>query len=325
MNTNPLISVVLPVYNRHEYLSLAVKSVLEQSYPNWELIIADDGSDSSTQDLLRDLANDPRIKLYFNPSNLGLFRNLNQAICRSNGEYIVLLCSDDFLLPDCLKTGLDLLQQYKTEFLLSAFKVVGGDGQERLSASMLYYDLFMEQPLQVSEPESSLKLLLKYGSINGNLSGMFFTRNLYNLAGGFRESSCQTADWEWVYEAARHHPILLSKIPIAIVRFHEKQLSGVNFGNLRNSLEVAETVQKLLNDPYLKQLPESKQWAQYTMHHHLWYGLKLALKGDITKFLTLARTVHQTTGLWGTFSALLRNFPRRWNAYQNKTYMLPPY
>ncbi|MBW4583131.1 MAG: glycosyltransferase [Tildeniella nuda ZEHNDER 1965/U140] len=320
-----LVSVILPVYNRPEYLAQAIESVVGQDYPNWELIISDNASDTPTKELLKKFEQHPKVKIYYNSRNLGLFRNLNQAIHHSLGDYVVLLCSDDLLLPHCLSMGLSLLQQHKAEFLLSALQTLQGGRQQSVSSSQLHYDLFMKEQLKLFDSYSALELLLKYGSINGNLTGMFFAQNLYKSVGRFRECSYHTADWEWVYEAVRRHPVLLSKMPIATIRVHEKQLSAADLGNLRNSLEVAEIVKKLLDDPYLKQQSESIKWAQYIMQDHLWHGLKLALRGDMPKFLTLAQVVHQTTGLWGTFSSLLENFPRRWDAYQKKTYMLPPY
>ena len=69
-NHEPLVSVVLPVYNRPEYLSKAIDSVLNQTYKKWELIIADDASDKETRELYRKYSSIPQIKVYSNSKNL---------------------------------------------------------------------------------------------------------------------------------------------------------------------------------------------------------------------------------------------------------------
>jgi glycosyltransferase involved in cell wall biosynthesis len=321
----PLISIILPVYNRLEYLSQAIDSVLNQTYNNWELIIADDASDVATQEFLNRYDRVSNIKVYSNPQNLGLFSNLNQGIRRSQGKYILLLCTDDFLLPECLQTSLSLLEAHQDSGLvLSAFRSVDAEGRELPSGAIYYYDRFLSKPLQLLKSEEVLPLLLKYGSINGNLSGMFFTRSLYERVGGFREDSIQIADWEWLYRVAKQSSILMSKTPVAVVRSHPRQLSAVNFKNLRNSLEVIEMVGILLRDPQLAKLESASQSALHIMQFHLWYAFKFALKGYWQQALTIAKEIERVTGFFNTFWAMLQWLPQRWQVYQEKSFPLPP-
>jgi glycosyltransferase involved in cell wall biosynthesis len=321
----PLISIILPVYNRLEYLSQAIDSVLNQTYKNWELIIADDASDDNTKKFLNRYDQFSNIKIYSNPQNLGLFPNLNLAIRQSQGEYILLLCTDDFLLPECLHSSLSLLETNQdTGLVLSAFKAVDAEGRELPSGNIYYYDQFLSKPLQLLRSEEVLPLLLKYGSINGNLSGMFFTRSLYERVGGFREDSVQVADWEWVYRVAKQSSILMSKTPVAVVRSHAQQLSAVNFKSFRNSLEVIEMVGILLRDPQLAELESAFQWALHIMQFHLWYAFKFLFKGYWQQALTVARAIDKVTGFVYTLWAMLRWLPQRWQVYQQKSFPLPP-
>ena len=101
----PLISVVLPTYNTPtEYLAECIDSVLDQSYPKWELCIADDASsDPSVRRMLMDYAErDPRIKVKFRDQNGHISAATNSAIELANGEYIALLDHDDILWPNAL-------------------------------------------------------------------------------------------------------------------------------------------------------------------------------------------------------------------------------
>jgi glycosyltransferase involved in cell wall biosynthesis len=321
----PLISIILPVYNRLDYLTQAINSVLNQTYQNWELIIADDASDDNTKEFFNRYDRVSNIKVYSNPQNLGLFSNLNQAIKRSQGQYILLLCTDDFLLPECLQTSLSLSEAYRDAGLvLSAFKSVDAEGKELPSGAIYYYDRFLSKPLQLLKSEEVVPLLLKYGSINGNLSGMFFTRSLYERVGGFREDSVQIADWEWVYRVAQQSSILISKTPVAVVRSHPQQLSSVNFKNLRNSLEVIEMVGILLRDPQLAKTESASQWALHIMQFHLWYAFKFALKGYWQQAWTIVKAIDELTGFVNTFWAMLLWLPQRWQVYQQESFALPP-
>jgi glycosyltransferase involved in cell wall biosynthesis len=110
MSEKPSVSVILPVYNRHKYLGKAIDSVLRQTYRNWELIIADDASSQETQNFLQQYTNIPKVRIEYNPQNLGLFANLNKAMSSCKSDYILFLCSDDFLMENCLEINIDLIQ-----------------------------------------------------------------------------------------------------------------------------------------------------------------------------------------------------------------------
>lgn len=103
--TWPLLTVAIPVYNTDEpYLEKCVRSVITQSYPNWELLLVDDGSTS--QDIpqrLQQLASeDTRIQLISLPKNQGISEATNAGICAARGSHVALLDHDDVLTPDAL-------------------------------------------------------------------------------------------------------------------------------------------------------------------------------------------------------------------------------
>ena len=91
MSPDPRISVCIPAYNAVAYLRAAVRSVLDQTYQDFEIVIVDDASRDGTMDSIRDLS-DPRIRRFSNPSNLGGGANWDRAVERSHGRLIKLLC-----------------------------------------------------------------------------------------------------------------------------------------------------------------------------------------------------------------------------------------
>jgi glycosyltransferase involved in cell wall biosynthesis len=90
------VSVILPVYNGSAYLSESIKSVLNQSHANFELIIVDDGSTDESPEIIKKYADeDKRIKNIRNKKNLGIQKSLNKGIKLSKGTYIARIDDDD--------------------------------------------------------------------------------------------------------------------------------------------------------------------------------------------------------------------------------------
>jgi len=98
----PLVSVCIPVRNCEAYIRDAIESVLNQTYTNFEIVVADDASTDTTADVVRSL-HDDRIVVFQNPINIGACANWNLAITRARGAYVKLLCADDVLYPTCLE------------------------------------------------------------------------------------------------------------------------------------------------------------------------------------------------------------------------------
>lgn len=121
MNNQPLVSIIMPIYNGGADLKLAINSILNQSYINWELIAIDDGSnDNSVQTVLS--YSDKRLRLVRNNKNLGLINTLNIGLQHVNGDYIARQDHDDISEPTRLDKqvkfmslhGLDLCGSHRT-------------------------------------------------------------------------------------------------------------------------------------------------------------------------------------------------------------------
>jgi len=99
----PLISVILPTYNRAHLMPRAVQSVLNQTYKNFELIIVDDGSNDHTPEIAKAF-NDQRIVYVRHKENKGVTASYNTGLRLARGKYVAFLGDDDELLSDALKT-----------------------------------------------------------------------------------------------------------------------------------------------------------------------------------------------------------------------------
>lgn len=96
----PVISVVVPTYNAGRYVKEAVASVLAQDFPDFELLIIDDGSTDNTAEIVSQFAADPRVRLLRNEQNMGLIATLHRAYAECRAPLIARMDSDDICAPD---------------------------------------------------------------------------------------------------------------------------------------------------------------------------------------------------------------------------------
>ena len=273
------ITLILPVYGRQGLLKEALTSIIEQEEKNWRLVIADDCSDSDTKAFISKWINDTKgkgvgVQWEQRQANEGLFANLNKAILNTKTEWITLVCSDDLLLPSALTQIKSLTSRYsEAQLILSTFQSINESGRPLKGESQWYHDKIRKETGIVSK-EGFIPALLQWGSLNGNLTGMTFTKAIWEEAGGFKETWRHAADWEWLLRAAEKTPVLLNRTPIAKVRTHEDQLSNTNRKSGDELVEVAAVVKTLKNHPLLVTKPQRIIWAAHIMQFQLWNILK---------------------------------------------------
>jgi glycosyltransferase involved in cell wall biosynthesis len=120
-----LISVIIPFYNRFEFVNNAICSVLNQTYHNWELILIDDRSD----EIYISNFHDDRIKLIRNDMNIGPGASRQKGIEYSNGDFICFLDSDDIYLPRFLESQLKAHIKHNFEISFSFCKSIWMNGE----------------------------------------------------------------------------------------------------------------------------------------------------------------------------------------------------
>lgn len=127
MNENPRISVIIPVYKVEPYLDRCVRSIVEQTYQNLEIILVDDGSPDRCPELCDAWAEkDARIQVYHKP-NGGLSNARNYGVARSTGEYIAFVDSDDYVAQNYIEYLYTLMIQTGAEMACCNFRKVQGD------------------------------------------------------------------------------------------------------------------------------------------------------------------------------------------------------
>ena len=106
----PLVSIITPAYNAEKYIKETIESVLGQTYKNWELIIVNDGSTDSTEEIIKSF-DDSRVVL-LSQKNSGVSSARNLGMQSSKGKYITFLDADDVLPPESLKVRVDYLESH---------------------------------------------------------------------------------------------------------------------------------------------------------------------------------------------------------------------
>lgn len=111
VETRPLVSIGLPVFNGEAFLEEAIHSVLGQTMGDLELVISDDASTDRTSEICRDWAGtDRRLRVLRNPENIGAARNYNRTFAESRGRYFRWLAHDDRLRPGYLAATVPVLE-----------------------------------------------------------------------------------------------------------------------------------------------------------------------------------------------------------------------
>jgi len=109
----PLVSIIIPAHNREKYLEVAVRSVLEQTMPDSEILIVNDASTDSTGHIAERLAEkNSRIRVIHHGQNKNRSGALNTGIEHATGNYISILDSDDYYLPDKLERQISFLESH---------------------------------------------------------------------------------------------------------------------------------------------------------------------------------------------------------------------
>lgn len=121
-NSYPKVSIILPVYNSEGFIADSIKSVLNQSYRNFDLIIIDDHSTDNSPDIIREIK-DSRIIYFRNKENKGVAFSRNIGLDNANGEYIAFIDSDDIWYKDKLERQIISMETLNLDLCVSYYNI----------------------------------------------------------------------------------------------------------------------------------------------------------------------------------------------------------
>lgn len=188
----PRVSVVIPTYNYAQYVGLAVKSVLDQSYPDIEIIVVDDGSTDKTREVLIPYV--PKIHYYYK-DNGGTASALNYGITRTTGKYVCWLSSDDIFLAGKVAKQVSLMEKETAlGFSYTSFIVIDGAGNKQYEVHSPFYQ----------DQREMITKLMEGCFING--SSVIMRKSVLDQVGLFDESMATVHDYELWFRLLRSYP-----------------------------------------------------------------------------------------------------------------------
>ena len=154
--SQPVVSVVMPVYNRERYVGAAIQSILDQTFTDFEFIIVDDGSSDGSVDVIQNF-DDPRIRLIILGENRGIGVARNTGNNAARGEYIAVMDSDDIALPQRLEKQVAYMRAHpdvgvcgaSIRYVDEGFKPIGvwrADVENGICRAKLFFGLPFAHP-----------------------------------------------------------------------------------------------------------------------------------------------------------------------------------
>lgn len=218
--SGPVVSVVLPAYNRADTILPSIQSVLRQAYENFELLVVDDGSSDDTMDVVRGIA-DRRIRLMATPHNMGPSGARNVGIREARAEWVAFQDSDDEWLPEKLERKLVRLSTAPADCVAvyCGMVIVGSVAPKTARTGVQYI------------PRSSTKL------VEGHMRTALFTSSLISTqmlmarkadidaVGGFDESLQALVDWDLVLRLSKRGPFAFVDEPLVLQRFSDNSIT----------------------------------------------------------------------------------------------------
>jgi glycosyltransferase involved in cell wall biosynthesis len=232
MSSSPLISICLPLYNGARHLPAAIDSILAQSCRDFELLIADDGSEDGSAEIAAEYAGrDPRIVYWKNEKRQGLFGNYNACQQRARARYIKPFAQDDLLQPDALATMVGVLEnEPQVALVSSAREIIDDAGAIRELKQPIAKD-FRAAGRQVIQFH-----LIGLNNWVGEPSTVMFRAD--HAGQGFDASYYHYGDIEYWFRILRHGDFFYFSRPLSSFRRHAESQTDKNHRQLYFALDI---------------------------------------------------------------------------------------
>lgn len=232
----PLVSVVMPAYNCQQYIAQAIQSVLNQSYQNIELLIADDASIDSTKKIIEKHLTDKRIRFFSHNINQGYLKTWNELMKFTKGDFITFQDADDYSDTNRISILYNFLQQ-NTD--------IGVVGSNYFRVNDLG-ELDTPSEFELKHEEIFAQMPDKYNFVG---SALMLRRAVYQTIGGYHEffNRMGGEDLYWCFLIAEKYRIQNIKEPLYFYRFNPKSVSG-DLSNNPSKLNVGFILKYLIND-----------------------------------------------------------------------------
>ncbi|MFC6267075.1 glycosyltransferase family 2 protein [Frigoriflavimonas asaccharolytica] len=222
----PLVSVVVVSYNQSRYIVEMLDSLKNQTYTNWELIVADDKSQDNSTEIFENWLTEHNVNAQkiFHETNTGLATTLNDCVEHCTGKYIKLIAADDFLHPDCLAESVQILEEKGKNYGMVFTDTFCIDDQSKLLPNIADYNALGGIP-----SENFRKVLIK-GNRIAALTVMMRT-DVLKETGKYDSNFIVEDYYRWLKINEKY---LIAYIPkkLTYYRCHDTNISGLRAGKI---------------------------------------------------------------------------------------------
>ncbi len=208
------VSIIIPCYNSQDYIMECIESALEQTYPNFEVIVVNDGSTDTSQTIIEKFGQ--RIRWYSFDKNEGLARALNMGILNCAGQWIKRLDSDDILTPHCVEVLMKTAWDRKVLYY-GDYEIIRKDGKHLK---------FFVEPDRNNLSHYLWCEIVKEKHV-GNADTMIYHKSIHDVVGPYNEDIKLGMDYEFLLRCILKHDMKMfkpSNLILAKYRIHNKSM-----------------------------------------------------------------------------------------------------
>lgn len=321
----PLVSIVTPVYNGEEYLNECIESVLAQSYPNWEYIIADNCSTDRTREIAERYAKvDKRIRIHAFNEFVQVIESHNRAfgLISSESKYCKVVPADDVVFPECVTRLVELAEANPSVGIVGSYLLRGGGAEWKVLFDGLPYTCSV-----ISGRETCREHLLGGPYVFGCPTSVLYRSDLIKNDKSFYPNTREQADTSVCYKVLMHSDFGFVHQVLSYLRVHKRTLSTEAFRlsthegsflidlleygpNYLTKEELEKRTDQVLSDYYnllavgLLKGRDKKYWNFHrAILEHVgipFYGIKLAKAVGIKLMDWLFNPKHTVEQMFGT-------------------------
>ncbi len=268
---SPVVSVVMPAYNVGDYITKAVQSILEQTLPNFEILIVDDCSSDHTARVMKQLAEeDSRVKPLFHDHNLGVSAARNTALENARGEWIAVVDPDDWIAPNRFERLIEIAEAYQADGVADNQFFVNARTEEHFGHLMVNGEAPISEMTSADFLNRDLPEVRGYGLLKLILRRSFV--NMHKLR--YRLEFPRGQDCVFYCDClAKGARIMITNEPYYYYRIHREGSTTANTLGLPSILsikEVQETIENIFDtdDPEVAEaLARRKELIQECLHY----------------------------------------------------------
>jgi len=217
ISSTPLITTIIPTYRRPQLLQRAIRSVLNQTYPHFQVCVYDNASGDETFAIVAEISKgDPRVKYHCHSHNIGGIQNFNYGLQQVKTPYFSLLADDNTLLPHFFEEALDTLSRFPNAILFAGQTIFVNEKGQIIGSSLANW-----APGLVYPPDG---LVLMWEKCL-NWEGVLFSMEAIRSAGLLDPTVGGSADQDFMMRLARKHDMYISKRTCVLFLCHNNSWS----------------------------------------------------------------------------------------------------